>query len=79
MKLQKTDTTNRLNTLPQTKKIAPRVLAPICSCIWNSGMKASMPTMQTAYTAGTNWRRFQRAAMAPNSGTSASEATNVAA
>ena len=79
MKLQNTATTNRLNTLTQTKKIEPSKRAPMASCIWNSGMKASMPTRKNRYTAGTNLRRGKRATRAPNTGASARVTTKVAA
>ena len=46
MKLQNTATTNRLNTLTQTKNIEPSTRAPMASCIWNSGMNAIIPAMK---------------------------------
>ncbi len=77
MKLQNTDTTNRLNTLPQTKNTVPSSFASIESCARNSGMNTHIPTITSRYTIGTKIRRGKRATSAPNSGASASVTTNV--
>ena len=46
MTLQNSDTTNRLNTLAQTKNTTPRVRAPMLSCATNAGTNASRQAMK---------------------------------
>ncbi len=57
MKLQNTDTTNRLNTLTQTKNTVPSARG-LSSPWWvNSGMNPSRQAMKKPYTTGTTIRR----------------------
>jgi hypothetical protein len=76
MKLQKTETTNRLKTLSQTKKApgAHSATSPLRS----QAKSPRMLTMKNPYTMGRSVRRGYRAARAPKIGTTATIATNVA-
>jgi hypothetical protein len=79
MKLQNTDTTNRLNTLTQTKNSVPSARGLSRPCAVNSGTKQSRQAMKNPYTSGTTTRLGQRATSQANTGVSASVARNVAA
>jgi hypothetical protein len=53
MKLQNTDTTNRLNTLTHTKNSMPSALGVSNPCPVNSGTKPIRQAMKNTYTTGT--------------------------
>src|SRR5205823_8850140 len=68
MKLQNTETTNRLNTLSQTKN----------SATLSASEKARRFAAKKPYTTGNSFARGKRRHSQPNAGTSASITTNVA-
>ena len=76
MKLQNTDTTNRLNTLTQTKNAGASAFAatPDSSAAQNKSRLAA----KKPYTAGSRRARGSRAHSQPYSGTSSSIVTKVA-
>ena len=57
MKIQNTDTTNRLNTLTQTKNTVPSARGPTSVGSANSGTNANRQPMKNRYTSGTTMRR----------------------
>ena len=75
MKLQNTDTTNRLNTVIQMARVIadprPKAAASIprsraMSVLkWNSTQNRPRQAMNTRYTTGRNWRRGQRETSQP--------------
>ena len=75
MKLQKTETTNRLYTLVQMKnaRAAPILKVPVA----NSAQNTMMLAMKNRYESGMNRCRGTRAASAEKAGTAASMARNV--
>ena len=79
MKLQNTDTTNRLNTLSQTKNTLPSqtVSLPSSSAAVNTAQKIRMFEMKNRYTQGRNMRRGYLEATQPKTGAAKSIAMNV--
>src|SRR5690606_535753 len=78
MKIQNTETTNRLNTLTQTKNTVPSVRVPTRPGCANSGTKPTRHAMKARYTSGTTTRLGKRETSQPNTGASATIATSVA-
>ena len=77
MKLQNTDTTNRLNTLTHTKNTVPSNFGDSTGAA-NRGTKPSRQAMKNRFTSGTAIRRGQRDTSAPNNGASSNITTKVA-
>src|SRR5690606_3283265 len=66
MKIQNTDTTNRLKTLTQTKNSTPSARGESSPDWVNSGTKPSRQAMNTRLSSGTTMRRGNRETSAPN-------------
>jgi hypothetical protein len=74
IRLQNSDTANRLKTLTQTKNAPASRRLPASA--WNSSQNSSRLAMKKPYTTGTTAERLNRVASQPNSGTTATITKN---